>query len=380
MSVINQDPFFLKLLVGSKLPFRIFRYGLLWSMTLGLIYRGFHFLATTIPEGTDRVVFFYSAFSTLVFGGLTIAAFWAIINLTHHYILKKFQFGYFILGLFMVHLIASELVLAHFKVFYSFIPLKNLPKFYSTYETSMQVLPFWKAPFDATIVWLFSFSLFYNYLIYAVSFKVFKDLFSLQHEKTELEKENLRLEFGFLKAQINPHFLFNTLNNLHSFSVRSPEKVSEPILRLAELMRYTLYETSGELVLLKKELDFLTSYIDLQRIRYDDHVLIQFSVTGQAGGLQIPPFLLIIFVENAFKHGIQSTAKASNASINLVILPKSIRFSVTNSIPAKRTDTPPGIGLSNIRKRLAYLYPGKHTLTITEGPEAFTVLLTLDLQ
>ncbi|MVM36831.1 hypothetical protein GO730_02675 [Spirosoma sp. HMF3257] len=236
-----------------------------------------------------------------------------------------------------------------------------------------------EGPFDNIVVWLFSFSLFYNYLLYAIGLKVFKDLFTVQLRSMELEKDNLRLEFDFLKSQINPHFLFNTLNNIYSFSIRSPEKVTNSILKLSDLMRYTLYETNDDHVLLTKEIAFLTSYVDLQRIRHDDHVTIQFTITGQPTSQVIPPLLLIVFIENAFKHGIQSTAQASWVDIQLIIQPQTISLSVDNSIPDNKANSQSGIGLRNVRKRLAHFFPNRHTLSILPSSHQFSVKLTLEL-
>ncbi|GAB2558399.1 sensor histidine kinase [Spirosoma areae] len=375
----NQEQFFLRILISPEFPYRLVRYSLLWVTALLLIYRGFHFLATTIPAPSEQVILRYSLLSTGLFGGLTIGAYALIVGLTHRYILDRFQLGWFLLSIFGVHLVASELVFAHFNLFYTLFSLNHLPRFYTTNREHILNLTVWQPPFDSTVVWLFSFSLFYNYLLYAVSLKVFKDLFGLRLQKTELEKENLRLEFDFLKAQINPHFLFNTLNNLYSFSIRSPEKVADPLLKLADLMRYTLYETGTEKVLLTNELAFLTSYIELERIRHDKGVGIRFTVTGQPTGQLIPPLLLIVFVENAFKHGIQATARTSWVDIELLIHPASLILQVANSVPARSSTTPAGIGLNNVQKRLAYLYPHHHTLTIHPTPQQFNIILTLDL-
>ncbi|GAB3967354.1 hypothetical protein GCM10028806_09560 [Spirosoma terrae] len=351
----------------------------MWTTALLLIYRGFHFLATTAPSSTQESILGYSLLSTAYFGLLTIGAYLVITTITHRYILTKFEFSYFIGGICLTHLLASELVLIHFNLFYALFPLPQLPRLYHINETHVKTLSYLRAPFDSVIVWLFSFSLFYNYLLYTVSFKVFKDLFSIQNRKTELEKEVIQLEFNFLKAQINPHFLFNTLNNVYSFAIRSPEKVADSILKLADLMRYTLYETSEDRVLLTKELSFLNSYVDLQRIRYDEHVSIEFTVTGTATHHLIPPLILIILVENAFKHGIEASAQESWVSIQLSIDSTNLTLRVENSVPRIKKTVSPGLGLKNMQKRLAYSYPGKHALTIESDPAHYLVTLTITL-
>ncbi|QMW05440.1 sensor histidine kinase [Spirosoma foliorum] len=372
-------PFFFELLVNSRLLFRLIRYGLLLLTGIFLIYRGFHYLATTIIKASSGDVWRYSIISTIFFGSLIAAAYWVITILIRNNLLLKFNLKNFSLGLFLVHLVASELVLTHFYLFYAIFPIEKLPGFYKTYAEHIKQLPFWMAPFDRIVVWLFSFSLFYNYLLYAIGLKVFKDLFTAQLRSIELEKDNLRLEFDFLKAQINPHFLFNTLNNIYSFSIRSPEKVPNSILKLSDLMRYTLYETNDDQVLLIKEIAFLTSYIDLQRIRHDDHVTIQFIIMGQPTNQVIPPLLLIVFIENAFKHGIQATAKSSWVDIRLSIQPHTVSLYVDNSIPNIVPETQPGLGLRNVQKRLAHFFPHLHTLSIEHSSHQFSIKLSLDL-
>lgn len=369
--------FFYKLLIDSSRKMRFIRHALLWVTALLLIYQGFYFIADTIPEYTSRNAIRYSLLSTSLFGGLTIVAYWIITILTRQFILLRFRIDLFLVALFGIHIITAEVVLAHFGAFIQLLSLNRLPRLYRNSADHVAQLAFWQAPFDPTIVWLFSFSLFYNYLLYAVGLKIFKDFFTIQFRKTELEKENLRLEFDFLKAQVNPHFLFNTLNNIYSFAVRAPDQVADPILKLADLMRYTLYETSEEWVNLTKEVAFLRSYIDLQRIRHDDHVTIQFRVIGQPATQLIPPLLLITFVENAFKHGVEVSAKASWVDICLLVGSNSLTLQVYNSIPSFTSQPRGGIGLRNVQKRLAFLYPNSHDLSITNQGNQFSILLTL---
>ncbi|RAI73591.1 hypothetical protein HMF3257_02610 [Spirosoma telluris] len=143
--MINKQ-FFFQLLVNPKLSFRLIRYGLLLLTGVLLIYRGFHYLATSIINVSPSAVWQYSVVSTLFFGGLTTAAYWAITVLIHRNLLLRFNLTNFILGLFIVHLVASELVLAHFYLFYTIFSIDKLPRFYTTYSPHIQQLAFWKAP------------------------------------------------------------------------------------------------------------------------------------------------------------------------------------------------------------------------------------------
>lgn len=379
MVVKLDDKFFLQLLVGSSLRWRFIRYGILWTTVFLLIYRGFRFLANTMSQPTVDNIKIYTCLSTLLFGCLTLSAFGIVTILTNRFIIQRFKIGLFTLSLLLIHGITAEVVLWHFRVFTRWLALPKLPRFYTTYADHIAQLKFWQAPFDGVIVWFFSFSLFYNYLIYAVGLKVFKDLFVSVHRRNELEKENLRLEFDFLKAQINPHFLFNTLNNIYSFSIKSPDRVAGTVLKLADLMRYSLYETNEEFVPLSNELSYIANYVDLQRIRHEDNVQISFSVEGQPASQVISPLLLIVFVENAFKHGIQASAQASRVEIRLVITDQKLTMHVENSVPPKRLSGIGGIGLRNVRKRLEYFYPNRHQLIIRDKSHQYEVALTLNI-
>ncbi|MBO0953331.1 sensor histidine kinase [Fibrella forsythiae] len=364
-------------LTNPALGYRLGRHVVLWSTAIFLIYRGFQYIALTIPDRDAQQV--YAVLSTIIFGGLTVNAYFLITWLTRNYILVRFRFNLFIGCLLLVHILTSALVRWHFLLFIHYLTLANLPRMYSVYAGHVIQMPVWQVPFDSIIVGLFSFSLFYNYLLYAVGLKVFKDLFTMKTQQDKLEQENLQLEFNFLKAQINPHFLFNTLNNIYSFSIQSPEKVAGAILKLADLMRYALYETEAEQVLLAKELAFLDSYVQLQRIRHDENVELTYTVHGQPGTSSIPPLLLIVFVENAFKHGPQASAQGGSVHIRLTITQHILRFQVENNLPPKATIITGGIGLNNVRKRLNHYYGGHYHLQIDEVANSFRVNLQIQL-
>ncbi len=328
---------FFQILINPAPGYRVIRHVLLWGTALTLIYLGFEYIARTIPDPLAQRR--YSILSTLLFGGLTMLAYVSITWLTRQFVLLRFRLGLFMGSLFLIHVAISALVRWHFLVFTRSLTLSNLPSIYARNADHIARLSFWQVPFDSIIVGLFSFSLLYNYLLYAVGFKVFKDLFVLKIRQEKLEKENLQLEFNFLKAQVNPHFLFNTLNNIYSFSIQSPDKVPHTILKLADLMRYSLYETETEFVPLAKEIMFLDSYVQLQRIRHEEDTQLSYTVEGQPGTLIIPPFLLIVFVENAFKHGLQASTLAGWVRIRLTIDNQQLLFVVENKVPPSRSAT-----------------------------------------
>lgn len=191
-----------------------------------------------------------------------------------------------------------------------------------------------------------------------------------RNSQRDLEQEKLRAELTALKHQVNPHFLFNVLNSLYGLAFRNDdEPTAEGIAKLSLLMRYMLYESNDNEVLLEKEIEYLENYISLQKLRLDDQTELLFEVRGSVVGKSIAPMLLIPFVENAFKFGI-STAKKSFVHIILVIAQDTLVFETHNSIHEVNIpveDGIGGIGLENVRKRLELLYSGKYTLT--NGPE-----------
>jgi hypothetical protein len=203
---------------------------------------------------------------------------------------------------------------------------------------------------------------------------------STQNKILELQKDNLQLELNALKSQVNPHFLFNTLNNIYSLALQKSEHTSEMILKLSNMMRYLLYECNAPLVPLQKEINFINNYIELERIRHDKNVRINFSLEGNPDGSEIAPLLLIPFIENSFKHGVNAQVGKGWVDIHLSTADKKLSLSVVNSSPENnKGDGEKGIGLKNVRKRLELLYPEKYKLDLQASEEKFSVNLTLDI-
>lgn len=203
-----------------------------------------------------------------------------------------------------------------------------------------------------------------------------------QHEKQrkEAEKEKLNSELAFLKSQINPHFLFNTLNNIYSLVETNVQDGQKAILQLSKLMRYILYETENGDKLLSQEIEFMRTYIDLMKLRISEKVSVTVSFPENFTDTAIPPLLFLPFVENAFKHGI-SYRKPSFVTLLLKVDPGKIVFECSNSIVTRaEDDSKPdsGIGLENVKKRLLLLFPGHHHLNVFETHEIFHVILTID--
>jgi len=202
-----------------------------------------------------------------------------------------------------------------------------------------------------------------------------------EKERKEAEKEMLNTELAFLKNQINPHFFFNTLNNIYSLVQTDVADGQKAILQLSKLMRYLLYETEKGDKLLSEEIEFMHTYIELMKLRISEKVSIAITFPENYTNISIPPLLFLPFIENAFKHGI-SYRSTSFINVILSVLPGSIIFECSNSLVAGndnllRQDS--GIGLENVKKRLALLFPGRHELKITENETTFLVFLQINI-
>ena len=199
----------------------------------------------------------------------------------------------------------------------------------------------------------------------------------------ELEKEKANTELLFLKMQINPHFLFNSLNNIYSLALKKDTMAPDSILKLAQVMRYMIYESNEQVVPLQKEIDYINNYIDLQRLRSRDNASIVLNITGEPENRYIAPLILVVFIENGFKHGIKATIHQSFVNILITISDDRLHMQVENSkgvIDDMEKDNFSGLGLENVKRRLELLYPEKYELTINDTEEKYTAVLQLPLQ
>jgi hypothetical protein len=213
-------------------------------------------------------------------------------------------------------------------------------------------------------------------LLLSTSIKVTQEWYRNEKEKQEMEKEKLASELSFLKSQVNPHFLFNTLNGIYSLANQKSDKTGGAIVKLSELMRHMLYESEKEMVDLEKEIAYLENYIELQKLRLPKDSHVSFSVEGDTIGKTIEPMLMIPFVENAFKHGVD--ADGANIDVSIKVTNEELKLKVKNMISkSQRKDESSGIGLVNIKKQLKNRYPGKHRLDIADNGETFSVDLRL---
>ena len=214
-------------------------------------------------------------------------------------------------------------------------------------------------------------------------FKIITDWARQLREKQELQTQTMQSELRFLKSQINPHFLFNTLNNLYALTLKKSDKAPEIVIKLSEMMRYMLYECNEKRVLLSKEVNYLKNYLDLERLRQGKNVEINFEISGQVRDQKIAPLMFIPFLENSFKHGLNNHISTGYVNIHLHVEEQAVKFFIENSKP----DTLPvqdhrrsgGIGLVNVHRRLNLLYPDNYQLEIGDNPNSYAVTLQIEL-
>ena len=205
---------------------------------------------------------------------------------------------------------------------------------------------------------------------------------ALQKQLLETETAKVQMELRALKAQINPHFFFNTLNGIYSMSLDQDARLPDTILKLSQLMRYFLYESGEEKVSLEKEWQALQDYMSLQQLRTGPVLQVKTDVQGAIRSQQVAPLIFITFLENAFKHGSRSNALSNFISISLKIENTTLHFRIENSkgvIDDVEKNLPGGLGLENVKRRLQLLYPGRHHLQIAENNDQFIAELQLQL-
>ncbi len=229
-------------------------------------------------------------------------------------------------------------------------------------------------------------SLYYNffstlwYLGLMLSLKLSIDWYSQQLLIQRITVEKLNAEVDFLRAQVNPHFLFNILNNLYALTLKKSEQAPDVVLKLSSMMEYMLYDSNDDKVLLDKELEYLQNYVALERLRFGNEAVITFNIGNVPSGLTIAPLLLLPLVENAFKHGLSRQTADSELNIDIAFNDGVLTVKVENTRPlAPAEPLKGGIGLSNLRKRLALLYRGKHDLQLKDVPGRFSALLIIEL-
>lgn len=219
-------------------------------------------------------------------------------------------------------------------------------------------------------------------LCLAISIKMLKNFYIKSKENQQLTRENANAELQLLKAQIHPHFLFNTLNNIYSFALNKSPEASGLVGKLSDTIHYMITECNTGFVTLGKEIKMLEDYIALETVRYGDRLTMTLEVDNDRDDILIAPLLMIPFVENCFKHGTSMMTGKQWINLSIDVQGNTMDFKIANSKPpqAPRINGKHGIGLQNVKKRLALLYPGKHELNISSTGNVYSVQMQIQLQ
>jgi len=219
-----------------------------------------------------------------------------------------------------------------------------------------------------------------SFLIQFITVTILSILLRLDNRLKEIQNEKLKAEVNYLKAQINPHFLFNTLNSIYALTLKKSDQAPWAVLRLSEMMRYVVTESDSEKVPLEYEIQYISDYIDLQKLRMGNHTDFSFEVKGDSSKKRIAPIILVNYVENAFKYGVNPD-EPSKISIFIHIDSKGVELTVENKITVRQNDLTEQTneGNRNTKKRLDYFYPEKYKLNIDHRQDFYAVKLYIDL-
>ncbi|MDB5222502.1 MAG: hypothetical protein JWN83_1169 [Chitinophagaceae bacterium] len=269
-------------------------------------------------------------------------------------------------------------------MFIAVVACFNYLNFLLTFYTSTRMGFFDKMPGIDFIIPIWARQIIFNYptvVGFAVAIKLLKRWYLKQKETEELTRGKINAELILLKAQVHPHFLFNTLNNIYSFILNGSPKAPGMIKKLSGLLNYFLNECNHTLVPLQKEILMIQDYMALEKIRYGDSLSMSLHIHGNVGNKLISPLLLIPFVENSFKHGTSRMLTHPWVTLEINIEKDSLEFKLSNNKPDSNNEVPSkkGLGLNNVKKRLQILYPDTHSLHIVENAMSYDVAMKLVL-
>lgn len=336
--------------------FTIVTHALVWILLLVIPYVSTDQLFNTLdPSSGKKYLLLCLALSTV----LIIIFYFNYFFLIPKFLLTKkywYYFSFLLLAIVIVFLLSGIIF------FYSGFNPEILPKTKPAIEKIFPVIVI-----NALLLWLLS-------IVSSILWTVYNRL-------KQTESEKLSAQIASLKSQINPHFLFNTLNNIYATTIDTSPKAADMIDRLSEMMRYTMKDTQQGFVPLEDELNYVGNYIELQTLRLDRRVKLECCGLETTPDYKIAPMLLIPFIENAFKHGVNSEQK-SHIKIELTMQKTEFRLSVVNNKVNVQKDIPErsGLGIENTKYRLNLIYPSKHLLVINETEKEFAVTLHIDLQ
>jgi len=254
------------------------------------------------------------------------------------------------------------------------------PIYYLTEQKLYPVIGWQTYTREMSLSFAFMIALSNNFIniFFGIAISYLADWRNIHYEKQILEKEQAKTELAFLKSQINPHFLFNTINDIYALTYQKSDQAPGSLLKLSELLRYMLRESDEQTVPLSKEIGYLENVIELQRMGQKGLCYINFSQKGDVNHKKIAPLILINFLENAFKHGVFNEVETP-ITLSLIVDNNNLHFNITNKATNRHKDKTGGIGLVNVKRRLALIYPDQHELVIDEKKDTFAVDLKINL-
>ncbi|MXV51145.1 histidine kinase [Pedobacter sp. HMF7647] len=352
---------------------------------------------TDRAEKTFRLPFFKRSFS--VKHALIHGAYWVLVTgfflYEKKYLIYKTNLPYFFacvsgrialliviaylnLHYFLKYLLRKRYLAYVTAVILSVVGYVLVQSLYDYYLYGFVVGPMYNSRLPDAIVYNFFSALWYLGLMLAL--KLSLDWYEQQRVIQRITVEKLNAELDFLRAQINPHFLFNILNNLYALTLKRSELAPDVVLKLSAMMEYMLYDSNDEKVLLNKELNYLRNYIDLERLRLNDGANINLQIDQAPEGQKIAPLLLLPLIENAFKHGLSKKTENGWLKVNIGLDGTTLTVLVDNTkTPLNGQHLKGGIGLSNLRKRLELLYPQRHKLELEDLRDTFKGKLVIEL-
>jgi two-component system, LytTR family, sensor kinase len=342
--------------INKKKLFRIIQHVLFWTAYLFL---------NAYANGSSKEKFSFTLLQTITSSTTEIiVAYFHLYCLVPLYLLKK-RYKQFII-LFLITFIIV-VIYARFAFVYIQYPL-----FYNTpLPASFQFWNLRALAFCGIYV--------YSVVFFACSIKLLKHWIQSQQQRNELEIRNREGEIALLRMQVNPHFLFNTLNNIHALININKDKASDALVMLSDIMRYMLYDTNTNKVPLENEIQYIQSFIELQKLRLINPHIVEFSIEGIINGKLIAPMILIPFIENAFKHADKQNV-FNKIHIKIIVNKDALLFESSNIIAEKNVNhisKSGGVGLLNVKRRLELIYPGKHELQIKQENNLFIVQLII---
>lgn len=256
--------------------------------------------------------------------------------------------------------------------FLFYVLVKNTHDVFLTVYTGTTALPFWRYSF-------YNFSIALFYMAFSAALYLSKEWYLQRERMRQLEVEKLSTELEYLKAQINPHFLFNSLNTIFFQIDKTNDTARDTVSKFADMLRYQLYECMGDWASLEREVSYLRNFVDLQRLRKDSRYKIEMETVGDLQGIQIAPLLIMPLVENAFKH-ISHFPADNRIQIRLHREGRTLNVEVVNTYEERPAAAVGGIGLTNLERRLELQYPNRHSLSLERRQKVHTAILTLQLE